>query len=110
MKIYVDGNPKEVCCVTEDGKWSRAPIDGKNTNNMAEYRAILYGLFMHPEARVVVSDSQLVVRQVNGEYRIRNSRLVELADKLDKRIKTLKHPCEIVWAPRDENKAGRILG
>lgn len=61
---------------------SRAEPIGEATNNVAEYRALLLGL---ERARAlganeveVVSDSELVVRQVNGEYRVKNHALKPL--------------------------------
>jgi ribonuclease HI len=58
---------------------------GEVTNNVAEYRALLLGLeearemgARHVEIR---SDSELVVRQMRGEYRVRNSALRELYDR-----------------------------
>ena len=109
MRIYVDGSPKEVCCVA-DGKVDRAPIDGTNTNNVAEYRAVLFGLYRHPEATEIVSDSQLIVRQLNGEYAIKQKHLQVLAGKVSERVRKLGHPVGFTWVPREENKAGRILG
>lgn len=110
MKVYVDGNPKEVCCVTEDDVVFRAPIDGTNTNNVAEYRAILFGLHMCPEATEVVSDSQLVIRQLNLEYAVKSEHLLYWWNRVVARVNKLGHSMKFVWAPRDENKAGRVLG
>ena len=107
-KVYVDGSPKEVCCVS-NGKVSRAPIDGENTNNVVEYRAILFGLYKHPEATEVVSDSQLIIKQLSGEYTIRQEHLKVLVNKVRTRVEKLKHEVKFTWVPRGENKAGRIL-
>jgi tryptophan 2,3-dioxygenase len=60
---------------------------GRTTNNVAEYRALLLGL---DRARAlgateveVVNDSELVAKQVTGEYRVRNEELAALhADAL----------------------------
>ena len=109
MKIYVDGNPSEVCCVA-NGKVSRAPIDGENTNNVAEYRAILFGLYKHPEATEVCSDSQLVVKQLTGEYKIKQKHLKVLWDRVMTRARKTSHGVKFTWVLRDENPAGRILG
>jgi ribonuclease HI len=54
---------------------------GKKTNNQAEYLALLIGLFflrqyMHADDRVcILSDSQLLVMQLRGVYKIRNPQL-----------------------------------
>ncbi|CAN5292353.1 hypothetical protein BH18ACT12_BH18ACT12_23450 [soil metagenome] len=56
---------------------------GVATNNVAEYRALVEGLRKAVELSVgdveVVSDSELLVRQMRGEYRIKNEALAILA-------------------------------
>ena len=116
MRIFVDGNPKEVCCIAASdigvlsSKVERAKLDGENTNNIAEYRAILFGLYKHPEATEVCSDSQLIVRQLNGEYAVKQEHLKVLRDKVLERVKKLGHPVKFTWVSRVGNSAGRILG
>jgi len=69
-----------------------API-GVATNNVAEYRALLAGLEKALELHVpeveVVSDSELLVKQMTGEYRVKNEALRTLsleATRLARRI------------------------
>ena len=56
---------------------------GTATNNVAEYRALIAGLERASEAGVsvleVVSDSELMVKQMRGEYRVKNAALRELS-------------------------------
>jgi ribonuclease HI len=56
---------------------------GVATNNVAEYRAHVAGLATAVEVGVdaleVNSDSELVVKQMNGEYRVKNAALVDLS-------------------------------
>jgi probable phosphoglycerate mutase len=56
---------------------------GVATNNVAEYRGLVAGLEKALELAVseveVVSDSELLVRQMNGEYRVKNAALRELS-------------------------------
>ena len=56
---------------------------GIATNNVAEYRALIAGLEKAVEVGVrqleVVSDSELLVKQMKGEYRIKNEALQDLA-------------------------------
>ena len=56
---------------------------GVATNNVAEYRALLAGLGRAVELDVreleVVSDSELLVKQMRGEYRVKNAALRELS-------------------------------
>ena len=55
---------------------------GVATNNVAEYRALVAGLEKAAELAVaeleVVSDSELLVKQMQGEYRVKNEILKEL--------------------------------
>lgn len=63
--------------------------NGIATNNYAEYRAVILAmgwciknLRMHSESSLVVySDSELVVRQLNHEYKIKSKKMLELADE-----------------------------
>jgi probable phosphoglycerate mutase len=56
---------------------------GVATNNVAEYRALVAGLAKALELGVgeleVVSDSELLVKQMTGEYRVKNAALMELS-------------------------------
>ena len=56
---------------------------GVATNNVAEYRALIAGLESALERGVdeleVVSDSELLVKQMTGEYRVKNEALRELS-------------------------------
>ena len=56
---------------------------GVATNNVAEYRALVAGLARAVEFGVgeleVVSDSELLVKQMRGEYRVKNAALRELS-------------------------------
>ena len=64
---------------------ARGEAIGVATNNVAEYRALLAGLERAVEAGVgeleVISDSELVVKQMRGEYRVKNEALRELYDE-----------------------------
>ena len=58
---------------------------GTATNNVAEYTALLRGLELAAELGVkklvVFSDSELLVKQMNGEYRVKNADLLPLYEK-----------------------------
>lgn len=88
---------------------------GSRTNNQAEYCALIKGLELsagHTRRRVTVyMDSELVVKQMNGDYRIKNRELLELFG----RVKDQERPFEeVVYVHvRDTNpnirKAHRLL-
>ena len=62
---------------------ARGQTIGVATNNVAEYRALVEGLRRAVQAAIdeleVVSDSELIVKQMRGEYRIKNQALRALA-------------------------------
>ena len=67
---------------------ARGEAIGVATNNVAEYRALLAGLAKAVELGLrdveVVSDSELLVKQMRGEYKIKNEALRELADEAER--------------------------
>ena len=71
---------------------------GIATNNVAEYSALLAGLEKALELAVdeveVVSDSELMVKQMRGEYKVKNAALRELslrAAELARRLGTVRY-------------------
>ena len=61
---------------------------GVATNNVAEYRALIAGrekaLELGLEEVGVVSDSELLVKQMTGEYRVKNTALKKLNDAAER--------------------------
>jgi len=97
--VYTDGasrgNPGDAAwayVIVRDGSIvaSRSGYLGKTTNNVAEYHAIINALCAAREftggSVVVRSDSELVVRQVTGCYRIRKEHLAGLAEEVWRRM------------------------
>ncbi len=92
-KLYTDGgargNPGPAAygfvIEAEDGTVLAAHGEaiGIATNNVAEYRALIAGLERAVELAVpeveVVSDSELLVKQMTGVYRVKNEALRELS-------------------------------
>ena len=72
---------------------------GRATNNEAEYRALIDGLdraAQHTRTKVeVYMDSQLVINQMNGEWRITESRLAKLAAKVREKARPFQ---EVTYA------------
>jgi ribonuclease HI len=90
--VHVDGGargnpgPAAAACViaSADGEplGERAQLLGSTTNNVAEYRALLLGLHGARELGAsevdVVGDSELIAKQVLGEYKVKNEALRSL--------------------------------
>jgi ribonuclease HI len=96
---------------------------GDRTNNEAEYYALLKALAMIKErwaeettgripssvGQILIrSDSQLVVNQVNGDWRVEDSKLIELSETARDSIEKLGD-VRLEWIPREENFAGLWL-
>jgi len=79
---------------------------GRTTNNQAEYRAIVAALekAISLGARQVIlhSDSELAVKQINGQYRIRNAALKPLYQQV-KRLQGSLEYFSIIHIPRRQN-------
>jgi len=60
-------------------------VIGVATNNVAEYRALLAGLERAADAGIaelaIISDSELLVKQMRGEYKVKNAALRDLWDE-----------------------------
>ncbi|MCA9370537.1 MAG: ribonuclease HI family protein, partial [Candidatus Peregrinibacteria bacterium] len=60
---------------------------GVETNNVAEYRALIEGLKLakryHPNRLICHLDSELIVKQLNGEYRVKMETLRPLFDEIN---------------------------
>lgn len=94
VNIFCDGgsrgNPGKSACafvVEEKGKgiYSQAKYLGIQTNNFAEYGGVLLALSWIKENQNLLSkkiifhlDSELVAKQINGEYKIKNKKLKEV--------------------------------
>jgi ribonuclease HI len=67
---------------------------GTATNNVAEYRALVAGLEKALELQVdeveVVSDSELLVKQMRGEYKVKNEALRDLSSEAARLARQLK--------------------
>ena len=71
---------------------------GETTNNVAEYSGLIAGLRKAVELQVpdveVVSDSELMVKQMRGEYKVKNEALRELsleAARLARQLETVEY-------------------
>jgi len=82
------------------------------TNNQAEYMAIISALkkFVDSDDEMIIySDSKNTVSQLNHEFAINNEKLKELAREAWPIIAKFSN-LKMVWIPRSENLAGKMLG
>ena len=107
-KLFTDGgsrgNPGPAAygfvLEAEDGTVldARGETIGVATNNVAEYTALVAGLERAAEVGVkeleVVSDSELLVKQMRGEYKVKNRALQELfldASRLARKFQSVRY-------------------
>ncbi len=107
-KLFTDGgsrgNPGPAAygfvLEAEDGTVldARGETIGVATNNVAEYTALVAGLERAAEVGVkeleVVSDSELLVKQMRGEYKVKNRALQELfldASRLARKFQRVRY-------------------
>lgn len=91
LTIYSDGGSRGnpgICAyafvVTRDGKiiFEDSKFLGIETNNYAEYRGLIAGICKAIELGAdeveFVMDSELVIKQMNGEYKVKSPKMQEL--------------------------------
>jgi ribonuclease HI len=81
---------------------------GVCTNNVAEYtamEALLERARSLECARMIIhSDSELMVRQLNGRYRVKDSGLKPHHARALQLMKSLPFPCSVTHIPREKNR------
>lgn len=119
-QLYCDGasrgNPGDAgigCLIVLDNK--RIEISeyiGKTTNNVAEYTALIKGLqeaLKHEVEEIeIFSDSELLVYQINGVYKVRNKKLIPLYEKVKELLNKFKK-YQIAHIYREENSVADRL-
>lgn len=96
--------------ITADNGTTVAKISeylGIATNNVAEYRALILALQRALDAgfhEVGVSlDSELVVKQLSGEYRVKDAKIIPLHQRV-RRLLSQFEKSSIQYVPRERNK------
>lgn len=131
MKVYVDGSPSRLGYMAmterraESGKVisTAKPViinSSSATSNIAEYRAVYEAIKGCKSMKVegqkimsleIISDSMLIVNQLNGEYAVRDPKMQKWYDKIMNIMNAPNVPIiTVLWVPRKRNKMGRILG
>ena len=116
LVVHVDGGargnpgPAAAACVvaTPDGQAlvEDAVLLGRTTNNVAEYRALLLGLQRARELGAddveVIGDSELIAKQVLGQYKVKNDALRSLHREATAALRAFDH-WSIRTVPRAQN-------
>ncbi len=122
MNVYTDGGsrgnpgPSGVGAVLFDEEGEKVEeisrYIGDATNNVAEYIAVIYGVqeAMYNKADKVILnvDSQLVARQLKGEYRVKDQNIKKFFD-ITLNLFRAFDKVEIKEIPREDNKEADAL-
>jgi ribonuclease HI len=97
----------------EDRGLAVTPYSAHSTNNVAEYVAAIRPLEWlvrqgYSGDVVLMGDSQLVIRQMRGEYAVRADHLKAYHAHLKKLAERFRH-VEFRWVPREENARADAL-
>lgn len=117
MRAFIDGasrgnpGPASVGVFLQDAHGKVLKEHGRTlgvaTNNVAEYQALLDALLLAKtlgaSELLVHSDSQLLVRQVSGEYKVKNEALKGLKARAQGLMRGFK-AVRLVHVPREQNK------
>jgi len=117
VELYTDGgsrgNPGPaavgvVCYKNKEIVFEIAEYIGEATNNIAEYRALIAGLEELTRQELtgdvtVFLDSELVVKQMNGQYRVKDAKLQPLYGILQDLCQNFK-AISFHHIPREKNK------
>lgn len=87
-------------------------VIGHATNNVAEYKAVIEGLKAAeshgPDQLVLRADSQLLIRQLEGRYRVKNPALQELYLAAKKLLRSIPE-YRLEHIPREDNVVADAL-
>lgn len=124
IRIYCDGgargNPGPAAAAflafDKNGKLLKKDgrFIGRATNNVAEYTAVILALGWLAERTngrdaVFFLDSELVVNQLAGRFRIKDKKLIELATRVKQTEKKLPGKIFYKSIPRSKNKTADAL-
>ena len=116
IEVFIDGaskgNPGPAgigVLILDENKHEITKISEKienTTNNVAEYRALLKGIIecqkLHFSSARFFTDSQLLARQVNGMYKIKDEKLKSLYVKVRGKLLGFKN-WKVIHIPREKN-------
>ena len=117
-QVWIDGSTTTLCYVIEGEDPQVRDLSQfgrtKCTVNEGEYFALI--AFLQENAQrfrdepiTILSDSELMVKQLNGEYKVKEPRLRALHIEVKLYIRWHRRDMRFVWIPREENLAGKVL-
>lgn len=121
LEIYIDGasqgNPGPAgigVVLTQDGQVIKnlSVYLGTQTNNVAEYMSLIFGLqeafVLRANAVKIYTDSQLLCRQINNQYKIKSPNLIGLHSQAQNLLSGFER-AEVKYIPRENNSGADKL-
>ena len=121
LQLYIDGaskgNPGHSgigVIILKDGQTVKnlSHYIGKATNNAAEYTALIFGLqeglLLKAEELTIYTDSELLYKQVNGLYKVRDANIACLYNQAMRLMKGFKK-VSVNHIPREQNSGADKL-
>lgn len=110
--VFISLTDDDALLLGRDREYRLSRYIGIATNNIAEYSALIKGL---EKARLlgikklnIFLDSELLVRQMNGVYKVRNNKLIPLFERANDLLKNFDK-CTITHVRRELNKEADSL-
>jgi len=113
VDVWADGSGDGTICVILNRDDEQPHVEHRtiNTHNEAEYEALLLALALVDsyDRYNIHMDSQLVIRHMQGEYKVRSDTLRIYYDEAWDRINSWGLDIAFFWVRREINKAGKYL-
>lgn len=122
INIYTDGsgwNGTQSMHAIHDDESDTTHLHTSNkqrTNNETEYDGLIAALefiknnYKYLRKDIIINmDSELVVKQMSGEYAVNNDKLKALNNTANAFLSDIQNNITIKWIPRNENKAGHFI-
>lgn len=104
--VVIDLSDEDIKALKKEGSYTISEYIGTATNNIAEYSALIRGLEKAISLGIkrinVFLDSELVVRQIKGIYKVKNKNLIPLWQQAKGLLKNFES-CNVAHVPREMN-------
>lgn len=104
--VAIDLSDEDAVALNKDKSYTISEYIGTATNNIAEYSALIRGLEKAGSLGIkrikVFLDSELVVKQLKGVYKVKNKNLIPLWQQAKDLLKNFES-CKIAHVPREMN-------
>lgn len=107
--FVVQKKNEQIIRIYEEGGIAMTPFSDESSNNVAEYAGLIKLLEWLSKNRyenfpiLIQGDSQLIINQISGKYKVKSEKLMSYYEKTKSLIKNFDN-IKIEWIARDNNK------